>query len=74
MNRTQINLIFERTIDTMKKRKLLFFSLILATLAIGVVIGTVVNHSVNADKAIFGPAATALAIPSPSSPFSQILD
>jgi hypothetical protein len=37
-------------IDTMKKRKL-FFSLILL-LAIGVVIGTVLNHSVNADKAL----------------------
>ena len=76
MDRTQFNLIFERMIDTMKKRKLLFFSLILATLAIGVVIGTVVNRSVNADKAIFAPAATALAVPSPaqlSSEFSKII-
>ena len=59
----------------MKRRKLLFFSLILATLAIGVVIGTVINRSVNADKPGISPGATAIAIPSPSqlsSEFSKI--
>ena len=55
---TMIPLI-ERMIETMRRRKLLFFSLILATLAIGVVIGTVVNRSVNADKPGIAPGATA---------------
>src|SRR5438046_347885 len=65
----------ERMIETMKRRKLLFFSLILATLAIGVVIGTVINRSVNADKPGVAPGATAIAIPSPSqlsSEFSKV--
>jgi len=59
----------------MRRRKLLFFSLILATLAIGVVIGTVINRSVNADKPGISPGATAIAIPAPSqlsSEFSKI--
>src|SRR5262245_43741311 len=57
----------ERIIETMKRRKLLFFSLILATLAVGVVIGTVINRSVNADKpGVAATGATAIAIPSPS--------
>lgn len=59
----------------MRRRKLLFFSLILATLAIGVVIGTVVNRSVNADKPGVSPGPTAIAIPSPtqlSSEFSKV--
>jgi serine protease Do len=56
----------ERIIETMKRRKLLFFSLILATLAVGVVIGTVINRSVNADKPVPAAGATAIAIPSPS--------
>ena len=67
--------LIERMIDTMRRRKLLFFSLILATLAIGVVIGTVINRSVNADKPGISPGATAIAIPSPiqlSSEFSKI--
>lgn len=65
----------ERIIETMKRRKLLFFSLILATLAIGVVIGTVINRSVNADKPGAISGVTAIAIPSPtqlSSEFSKI--
>jgi serine protease Do len=68
-------LLIERMIETMRRRKLLFFSLILATLAIGVVIGTVINRSVNADKPGIAPGATAIAIPSPSqlgSEFSKI--
>jgi serine protease Do len=67
--------LIERMIDTMRRRKLLFFSLILATLAIGVVIGTVIDRSVNADKPGIAPGATAIAIPSPSqlsSEFSKI--
>lgn len=67
--------LIERMIETMRRRKLLFFSLILATLAIGVVIGTVINRSVNADKPGIAPGATAIAIPSPSqlsSEFSKI--
>ena len=66
----------ERIIEIMKRRKLLFFSLILATLAVGVVIGTVINRSVNADRpGGIAPGATAIAIPSPtqlSSEFSKI--
>ncbi len=67
--------LIERMIKTMRRRKLLFFSLILATLAIGVVIGTVINRSVNADKPGIAPGATAITIPSPSqlsSEFSKI--
>ena len=67
--------LIERMINTMRRRKLLFLSLILATLAIGVVIGTVINRSVNADKPGIAPRATAIAIPSPSqlgSEFSRI--
>ena len=67
--------LIERMIETMRRRKLLFFSLILATLAIGVVIGTVIDRSVNADKPGIAPGATAIAIPSPSqlsSEFSKI--
>src|SRR5262245_34347054 len=66
----------ERMIEIMKRRKLLFFSLILATLAVGVVIGTVINRSVNADRpGGIAPGATAIAIPCPtqlSSEFSKI--
>ncbi len=65
----------ERIIETMRRRKLLFFSLILSTLAVGIVIGTVVNRSVNADKPGALTSAAAIAIPSPtqlSSEFSRI--
>src|SRR5262249_33312081 len=65
----------ERMIEIMRRRKLLFFSLVLATLAVGVVIGTVINRSVNADRPGFSPGATAIAIPSPtqlSSEFSKV--
>lgn len=70
-----MNLLLERMIETMRRRKLLFFSLILATLAIGVVIGTVINRSVNADKPGVATGPTAIAIPSPSqlsSEFSKV--
>lgn len=69
-----MDLRLERIVETMKRRKLLFFSLILATLAIGVVIGTVINRSVNADRPGAANVA-AIAIPSPSqlsSEFSKI--
>jgi serine protease Do len=65
----------ERIIENMRKRKLLYFSLMLATLAIGIVIGTVINRSVSAEKLGFAPGATALAVPSPtqlSSEFSKV--
>jgi serine protease Do len=65
----------ERMMETMKRRKLLFFSLILATLTIGVAIGTVINRSARADRPGFAPGATAIAIPSPtqlSSEFSKV--
>ena len=59
----------------MRKRKLLFLSLIMATLAVGVIIGTVINRSVKADRPGFSAGATAIAIPAPtqlSSEFSKV--
>jgi serine protease Do len=65
----------ERIVETMRKRKLLFFSLMFATLAIGVLIGTIVNRSVRAEKVGFAPGATVLSVPSPtqlSTEFSKV--
>jgi len=67
--------VLERMIETMRKRKLLFFCLIMATLAVGVVIGTVISRSVKADRPGISPGAAAIVIPSPtqlSSEFSKI--
>ena len=35
----------------MSRRKIVFFSIILGTLVLGVTIGTMIDHEVNADKA-----------------------
>ena len=52
--------------DKMRRQKLLSFSLILFTLSIGVIIGTMVSTGVKAAKDQSGaPGATALAIPNP---------
>ena len=70
-----MKLTYERVIETMRRHKLLFFSMIFATLMIGVLVGTMINRSVNADKLGGAPGATALAIPSPaqlSSEFSKV--
>ena len=62
--------------DKMRRQKLLSFSLILFTLSIGVVIGTLVSTGVKAakDQAV-APGATPLVIPNPvqlSNAFSQL--
>jgi serine protease Do len=65
----------ERIVQHMRRRKLLYFSLILATLMIGVVIGTVISRSVKAERPGFTSHAAAIAIPSPtqlSSEFSKV--
>lgn len=63
--------------DKMRRQKLLSFTLILFTLSIGVVIGTLINTGVKAAKGenTVAPGATPLVIPSPvqlSNSFSQI--
>src|SRR5256886_15571639 len=62
--------------DKMRRQKLLSFSLILFTLSIGVVIGTLVSTGVKAakDQAV-APGATPLVIPNPvqlSNAFTQL--
>jgi len=62
--------------DKLRTQKLLSFTLILFTLSIGIVIGTLVNSGVKAAKdSTVAPGATPLTIPSPvelSNTFSQI--
>jgi len=62
--------------DKLRAQKLLSFTLILFTLSIGIVIGTVINSGVKAAKdSTVAPGATPLTIPSPvelSTTFSQI--
>ena len=62
--------------DQMRKQKFLSFTLILFTLAIGVLIGTVINTGVKAAKeSAVAPGATPLVIPNPvqlSTAFSQL--
>src|SRR5881628_2311104 len=52
-------------LQTMKRQKLLSFTLLLITLSVGIVIGTVVNTGVKADRqnSPNAPDATPLAIP-----------
>src|ERR1700761_3402158 len=60
----------------LRSQKLLSFTLILFTLSIGIVIGTVINSGVKAAKdTTVAPGATPLTIPNPvelSNTFSQI--
>jgi serine protease Do len=64
--------------DRMRTQKVLSFTLVLFTLSVGIVIGTMVNQGVSAakdDHSVAAPGATALQIPSPvelSNSFSQI--
>jgi serine protease Do len=62
--------------DKLRSQKLLSFTLILFTLSIGIVIGTVINSGVKAAKdSQVAPGATPLTIPNPvelSNTFSQI--
>jgi len=62
----------------MRTQKVLSFTLILFTLSVGIVLGTLVNQGVSAakdDRAVVAPGATPLVIPNPvelSNSFSQI--
>src|SRR5437870_4706449 len=62
----------------MRTQKVLSFTLILFTLSVGIVLGTLVNQGVKAakdDRPVVAPGASALVIPSPvelSTAFSQI--
>jgi len=63
--------------DKLRTQKLLSFTLILFTLSIGIVIGTLINSGVKAakDQPQVAPGATPLVIPNPvelSNTFSQI--
>jgi serine protease Do len=61
--------------DKFRSQKLLSFTLILFTLSIGIVIGTVINSGVKAAKESVAPGATPLTIPNPvelSNTFTQI--
>src|ERR1051325_11416926 len=63
--------------DKLRTQKLLSFTLILFTLSIGIVIGTLINSGVKAakDQEKVAPGATPLVIPNPvelSNTFSQI--
>src|SRR5205823_6632712 len=62
-------------LNTIRTRKLLFSTLILFTLSLGILIGTLVNTGVKAAKDQVAPGATPLVIPNPvqlSTAFSQL--
>src|ERR1700693_292032 len=62
-------------LNTIRTRKLLSSSLILFTLSVGIMIGTLVNTGVKAAKDQPAPGATPLVIPNPvqlSTAFSQL--
>ncbi|RPI17271.1 MAG: PDZ domain-containing protein, partial [Acidobacteriales bacterium] len=61
--------------EMLRKQKLLSFTLLVFTLSFGIVIGTLLNTSVSAQKGQAAPDATPLVIPSPvqlSTAFSQL--
>jgi len=61
--------------EKMRQQKLLSFSLLLFTLSVGILIGTLLNTEVKADKGQAAPDAKPLEIPSPvqlSTAFSQL--
>src|SRR5258707_9340621 len=62
-------------LNTIRTRKLLFSTLILFTLSVGILIGTLVSTGVKAAKDQVAPGATPLVIPNPvqlSTAFSQL--
>src|SRR6266478_2243595 len=62
-------------LNTIRTRKLLSSSLILFTLSVGILIGTLINTGVKAAKEQAAPGATPLVIPNPvqlSTAFSQL--
>ena len=68
----------ERIIRAMRRRRLLFFSMILGTLILGVAIGTMIDHSVSAARSAASASTSApapISVPSPtklSSHFSAV--
>ncbi len=66
----------ERIIRAMRRRRLLFFSMILGTLILGVAIGTMIDHSVSAARSAASASTPApISVPSPtklSSHFSTV--
>jgi serine protease Do len=70
-----MNILYERILEAMKRNKLFFFGMVFTTLMIGVLVGTMINHSVIAEKLTNSPSPAALTIPSPvqlSSEFTKI--
>ena len=64
----------ERIVRAMRRRRLLFFSMILGTLILGVAIGTMIEHSVSAARSAASTPAP-ISVPSPtklSSHFSTV--
>jgi serine protease Do len=62
-------------VKVLQKQTLLSFSLLLFTLSIGILIGTLLTHGVSAQKGTAAPDATPLTIPDPvqlSTAFSQL--
>src|SRR5579864_4672874 len=62
-------------LNTIRTRKLLSSTLVLFTLSIGIMIGTLINTGVKAAKDNVAPGATPLVIPNPvqlSTAFSQL--
>lgn len=70
-----MNPTFDDLLARMRRQKLLSLALVLFTLAVGIVIGTVITHGVVARDRAVAPGATPLTIPAPaqlSSAFAQI--
>ena len=64
----------ERIMNAMRRRRLLFFSMILGTLVLGVAIGTMIDHTVSAARSA-GSSPAPISVPSPtklSSHFSTV--
>ncbi len=64
----------ERIMSAMRRRRLLFFSMILGTLILGVAIGTMIDHTVSAARSA-GSTPAPISVPSPtklSSHFSTV--
>lgn len=69
-----MNVSAERIMRAMRRRRLLFFSMILGTLILGVAIGTMIDHSVSAARSA-ASSPTPIEVPSPtklSSHFSTV--
>src|SRR5258708_9971675 len=72
---TEVFTSYMNVLNTIRTRKLLSSTLILFTLSVGILIGTLVNTGVKAAKDQAAPGATPLVIPNPvqlSTAFSQL--